>query len=378
MNLADKKVCTGCGACANACPNNCIEMMADEHGFEYPVINEQKCVQCHLCERACPVGKSEKETHSKRAYAMINNDENERMNSSSGGVFSLVAKAVLNDNGVVFGAAFDEQMHVRHDFCESPDELYKYQGSKYVQSSIGYSYRDAGEFLKSGRKVLFTGTPCQIEGLKQYLEALAISAENLLAVDIICHGVPAPEVWHRYREFKEAENGSKITDAQFRSKVSGWKDFSMKLDFEKGNQSVTKVWDDLYVGSFLRNLCLRESCYACPSKGNQKRSDITLADFWGISQEIPEFNDDKGVSFVVVNSEKGQHFIDDVSRFCNFREVSFEQGVKHNKSWYMSASKPKMADYFMSNYKKKPFDKVALKSAKKTGIWKVLRALRGK
>lgn len=378
MNLAVKEQCTGCGACANVCPNSCIDMVADEHGFEYPKIDEQKCVHCNLCERACPVGKYDRQTHVGRAYAMMNCDEQERLNSSSGGVFSLISKAVLSENGVVFGAGFDEQLNVRHTFIESVDELYRLRGSKYVQSSVGYCYREVADLLKRGKKVLFSGTPCQTDGLKQYLEVMKIPTDKLILVDVICHGVPAPEVWNSYRQFKEVRNDAKIKYADFRSKDTGWKDFSIKLEFENGKCDAIKAWDDLYVGSFLRDLSLRPSCYACPSKGCRKLSDITLADFWGVAESLPEFNDDKGVSLVIANSKKGQHIIDGISHLTIFQEVSFEQAIRHNKSWSESAKKPKTADYFMKNYKTKPFDRVALKCEKKTGVWKLIRALRDK
>lgn len=201
ITVHDKSLCSGCGACFNICPENCIKMCEDSEGFLYPEADKSKCIDCGLCEKACPIFKEYKGNPEGRAYACINKDESVRMESSSGGIFRLIAEYVLAKGGVVFGAAFDEDLTVHHILAESPGEIYKLQGSKYVQSRIENTYKKAKEYLENGRMVLFTGTPCQISGIKAYLNK---DYENLILQDIVCHGVPSGKVWKKYVNFREA------------------------------------------------------------------------------------------------------------------------------------------------------------------------------
>mgnify|MGYP001320238558 FL=1 len=305
IHITDKKDCCGCTSCASVCPRQCITMTLDKEGFLYPGIEESLCINCGLCEKRCPViHRQDMIGKPLKIYAARNTDEEIRMRSSSGGIFSLLAEQVLEEGGVVFGARFDNHWEVVHDYTESKDELSAFRGSKYVQSRLGDSFLQVETFLKTGRTVLFSGTPCQIAGLKLFLHH---EYNNLLTVDFVCHGVPSPKVWRRYL-IEKAEN-RRIHDIDFRSKKEGWKKFSFSLSLlvnESGEtvSSTSVFYEDIYMKAFLSDLILRPSCYACPFKSGRAGSDVTIGDFWGIENILPEIDDDKGVSLVLLNNEK--------------------------------------------------------------------------
>lgn len=298
-------------------------MKEDYEGFLYPVVDTVTCIECGLCEKVCPVINQSESRKPLNVYAAKNKDEEIRIKSSSGGIFTSLAEAVINEGGVVFGAKFDKNWNVVHDWTSTIEGIAEFRGSKYVQSTIGDTYKEAREFLKQGRKVLFSGTPCQIAGLKFFLRK---EYDNLLTVDFICHGVPSPGVWRRYLNetvarmcdkntvssdpiFKE---DTSVTCVSFRNKHYGWKKFSFALTLSATNRSGeknsvsllnTKYKNPFLIG-FLRNLYLRPSCHHCPSKGFNSFSDITIADFWGINDYMPKQNDHKGYSLVFIHNAK--------------------------------------------------------------------------
>ena len=198
IKIARKEDCTGCHSCYNVCPKKCIDMKFDEEGFLYPSIDSSKCVECGLCEKVCPIIHTIEIENEPIAVGCYNKDEKIRMDSSSGGIFTLLSELVIQYGGVVFGAEFDENYNVRHSYVDNIEDLYKFRGSKYVQSTIGNSYYNAKQFLEQGRQVLFSGTPCQITGLKRYLQK---DYDNLICQDIVCHGVPSTNVWEHYKKF---------------------------------------------------------------------------------------------------------------------------------------------------------------------------------
>lgn len=327
INIIDKSQCCGCSACVQRCPKQCITMKEDEEGFLYPVVDVSKCINCNLCEKVCPLINSPKKILPISVLGVKNRNEEERMASSSGGVFIALAKKVIEKGGVVFGAVFDENWDVVHSYSETLEGVKPMMGSKYVQSRIGDCYCDVERFLKSGREVMFTGTPCQLTGLHNFLKK---KYPNLLSVDCLCHGVPSPKVWRKYlnermNQIVHEYNGTieensyinKISFINFRDKkLSGWKNFSFvihgKSDVKKYNKNsfiLESHKDNTFMKGFLTNVYLRLSCYNCRCKNGISHSDLTLADFWGIDSVAPDFYDNKGVSLILVNSEKGYSYL---------------------------------------------------------------------
>ena len=369
QKITEKYKCTGCHACYNICPVNSIKIEPDNDGFLHSAIDEKTCINCGRCQRVCPVIKDYIGNKKGQAFACINKNEDVRLQSSSGGVFSLIAEYVLSQNGVVFGAAFNDDFGVKHIEILSEDELYKLRGSKYLQSTIGDTYKKAEEYLKQGKMVLFSGTPCQISGLKSYLGK---EYDNLILQDFICHGVPSPAVWKKYIEFRETRSNLKAKTAYFRDKTYGWKKFSLKCIFDNDDEYVQTLDKDEFMQSFLKNLCLRPSCYNCHSKSINRESDITLADFWGIDNVLPEMNDDKGTSLVLVNSQKGKDVFHKISANMIYKEVDIMEAVKYNSSAYKSVDYPKNRDKFMKLVKKMDFDKALNKSIRKSLINRII------
>jgi len=339
IHITDKKDCCGCTSCASVCPRQCITMTLDKEGFLYPGIEESLCINCGLCEKRCPViHRQDMIGKPLKIYAARNTDEEIRMRSSSGGIFSLLAEQVLEEGGVVFGARFDNHWEVVHDYTESKDELSAFRGSKYVQSRLGDSFLQVETFLKTGRTVLFSGTPCQIAGLKLFLHH---EYNNLLTVDFVCHGVPSPKVWRRYL-IEKAEN-RRIHDIDFRSKKEGWKKFSFSLSLlvnESGEtvSSTSVFYEDIYMKAFLSDLILRPSCYACPFKSGRAGSDVTIGDFWGIENILPEIDDDKGVSLVLLNNEKSLIYYKKM-KARTLQISSYEEVVRGNPNIAYSANR---------------------------------------
>ena len=343
----DKEKCTGCFACVTVCPNKCIVMQDDAEGFWYPAIDNNKCVQCKLCERVCPVlNQLVSEFETKNAYAVVNCDENIRVQSSSGGFFSIVALYVLKNNGVVVGAMFNPDFQVSHAIVKSVSELYKLRGSKYVQSRVDDIYFDVKKYLDMGIQVLFTGTACQIQGLKAFL-GISRYTNLLLCIDIICHGVPSPKVWQAYIKRRETISNSQTKLVSFRSKYSGWKKFALYFEFKNNTIYRETVHKDLFMRGFLADIYLRQSCYNCSFKTKNRISDFTIADLWGVEKIAPDIDDDKGTSLVIIQSKQGERIFDSLKNQMYWREISFDAAIKCNKSMIYSALKPaKRADFF--------------------------------
>lgn len=331
IHIEDKKKCCGCNACVQRCPKQCIITQEDEEGFLYPIVDKEACIDCGLCEKICPVLNQGEERQPLEVYAAYNKNEEIRMQSSSGGIFTALAEQIIQEGGVVFGARFNEDWEVIHDYTETAEGLSVFRGSKYVQSRIGNTFNQAEQFLKQGRKVLFSGTPCQIAGLKLYLQK---ECENLWTVDFICHGVPSPGIWRKYLEELIARQGNQknsvlshfkpiilnsirdISCIEFRNKRLGWKKYSFTLTFsvpdghgEKNTVLFSEPYNkNVFMKGFQADLYLRPSCYACPSKCLKSGSDITIGDYWGIQNVMPDMDDDKGMSCYLINSEKGTYW----------------------------------------------------------------------
>lgn len=346
--------CTGCGTCAQICSVHAIDMRASSEGFLYPFIEPDTCVGCNVCEKRCPV-LHPPTAHSTQieTYGCINKNEQIRNDSSSGGVFSACAEYIIDTGGVVFGARFDADFSVVHGYAQTREELAAFRGSKYVQSTLGNAYADCKRFLESGRCVLFTGTPCQIGGLKAYLNK---EYEQLYLMDMICHGVPSPLLWKKYVVYRAEQANSPVRRIAFRRKDCGWKRFSVAFSFENAAEYRATLDKDSYMQLFLRDVCLRESCYACSFKTEHRVSDITVADFWGVESVCPEMFDDKGTSLVLVQSAKGKRLLEAIKSGLRIKEVSMTESVRFNSSYVKSVQRPRLRDTFFQDLEIKPLD----------------------
>ncbi|MDE5987546.1 MAG: Coenzyme F420 hydrogenase/dehydrogenase, beta subunit C-terminal domain [Prevotella sp.] len=349
IEITEKKDCCGCYACIQVCPRHSITMSVDEEGFDYPSVDTGTCINCGLCNKVCPQGTTSVTSLPLLCLATKHNSKDVQLESSSGGAFSQMAEQVLLSGGVVFGAAFDNEWNVVHRFVESVDELYKLRMSKYVQSRIGNAYREAENFLKTDRNVLFAGTPCQVKGLKLFLRK---EYKNLLTVDFVCHGVPSHLAWKTY--LNEVVNkgsndslGRKIQRIQFRNKCFGWEKFSFVLRYKKENaekEISETLLENPYLRGFIHDLYLRYSCYYCNNKSFRSGSDITMCDFWGVKRTYPDLYDSKGLSGVTINTKHGAKFVEQLS--WNKSEVSYQNLLKYNPSFEHSVSLPPFREYF--------------------------------
>ncbi len=304
MIAANRADCSGCEACANICPRNAIAMIRDPEGFAYPQINHKLCISCGRCDSTCPSLNYVKSYPAAlpHVFAAINPDEKIRRHSSSGGAFTALSEIIFASRGVVFGAAFDKKFHVVHTLARTRDELENLRGSKYTQSQIGDVYRQVKDALKFTH-VLFSGTPCQCAGLKHYLGK---DYDNLLTVDIICHGTPPPALWEKYID--EIAAAHDITRVNFRSKRKGWQVSHLEITFADQGAYLKPVVEDFYGKLFLNGLSERPACHACKFKFPSVQSDLTLADAWGVQNFAPEFFDNRGTSLVIVHTSKGAGF----------------------------------------------------------------------
>ena len=364
IKIENKENCCGCWACANICPKDAITMVEDEKGFKYPKIDKEKCINCGLCEKVCPIINNKNVKREVKAYACFNKNLEIRIYSSSGGIFSLIANYILDLNGVVFGAQFDKEFNVVHSYIDNKKDLYKFQCSKYVQSEIGDTYRKAKELLDNDKYVLFTGTPCQIEGLYKFLRK---DYDKLYTQDFICHGVPSPRVWRKY--LKETNNKYKEQpkEISFRSKDNSWQDFELKILY-KNNVYRNTQGKDTYLRAFLNDICLRDSCYKCNFKKKNRVSDITLADFWGIDNIDKSMNDDKGTSLVVVNSDKGKELFEKLKDNMEYKEVNLDDAIKYNMNMITSVKMNKNREKFFNELDETDLDSLVKKYIKKRSI----------
>mgnify|MGYP005789187539 FL=1 len=325
--------CTGCHACVNICPANCIIMKESESGFLNPMLNQSLCINCGKCEKICPVLHMPEINKETAAYAMKNCDESVRKSSTSGGIFFLLSEYVLGRGGIIWGAAYASGFSVRHIAVSDREGLSSLQGAKYVQSVIGTSFQEVKRELQKGRIVLFSGTPCQCAGLKSFLGK---EYENLITVDMVCHGVPSPKVWQAYIDYRsQKENaGKRPVKINMRSKASGWSHYGYSTEFDYGNSKISRIQNsrDLFMKAFVGNICLRSSCSNCIAKGVDRCTDFTLGDYWGIWNQHPEFDDNKGTSVVFVHSQKGREILNQVRENIVCLEVDIKAAYRENGS----------------------------------------------
>ena len=354
IELHDKADCTGCSACANICPRGCITMSDDSEGFPYPEVNTDMCVDCGLCEEVCPMINKPMPHDIKAVYGAKNKDDSVRFTSSSGGMFTVFAEEIINNGGVVFGAALDDNHTVKHIMVYSIKDLEKLRGSKYVQSLIGDTYAKVRSLLRSGKNVLFSGTPCQVAGLKKYLIK---PFNNLITIDLVCHGVPSPMVYRKHLAELTSKAGEPITRVKVRDKSEGWKQ-GETLFFTEHHKMGAPKREEPYMRLFLNNIIIRPSCGNCAFNNKRSQADITIADYWGIDKQFPEFDDDKGVTLVIINTDSGTSLFESIKDKATILTTDYEKGAEFNWAVVKSLPLHEKRKYFFKNVEKHSIDEL--------------------
>ena len=346
--------CSSCAACANICARNAISMQLNAEGFYRPIIDAEKCVECGACERTCPWNKAVENPNvaevSPKTVAAFAKDESIRLQSSSGGIFTILAECILDDGGVVVGVAQLDKVHFGHIVVDNKADLAKLRGSKYVQADVGLVYREVRRLLKAGRKVLFSGTPCQVAGLYAVLGNAATSAD-LFTVDIVCHGSPSVMVFEKYVMEIEKDKSALVKSTRFRDKRNGWRLYSMTSSLNTISGECFQISETLrnnrFMRVFLQNICLNTSCADCLYGKLPRIADISLGDYWNIAQVHPQMDDDKGTSVVLLNSAHGRELFDSVTDKVAQCESSVEASIAGNPCIvYSSKPHPKRAEFF--------------------------------
>lgn len=338
--------CCGCGACSNICPQNAITMKSDDKGFLYPEVDMNLCVNCGLCVNVCAFNKEteNKNTNDISVYAAKNKDNSIRSESRSGGVFTALTDKCIDNQGAVYGVALNDNFEALHKRAVTKEERNLFRGSKYIQSNVGDSYQKVKQDLLDGKEVIFSGTPCQVNAMKQYLKG--IDCSKLILIDIVCHGVPSVRIWKDYLEsYKKSKKGN-ITKVDFRNKKKyGWA-ASKETIWVDG----TAYDNDLFINLFNSGVIERESCFVCPYKSLNRVGDITIGDFWGINKVNPEFNDNKGVSLVLCNTDKGKAYYQSIESKMESIKVNVKDCIQPAVD-HVNA-KPKDLDLFWKMYNK--------------------------
>ena len=334
----DKRECSGCGACYSVCPRKAIKLVEDGCGFVYPQIEREKCVNCGLCKKVCNYQNNSIVGEPAVTYVGMGITPDLVRHSASGGVFAELATQFILKGGYVCGAAFDDKWNVKHIIINNCKDLFKIQGSKYVQSETGPCFHEIRSLLAKGEKVLFSGTPCQVDGLRGVLNSLNVSCEKLFTIDIICHGVPSSKMFHDFLHYQENKIGCEIVSFTFRDKRLGWGiNGSVEYDSPNGIKK-KKCWESStsYVYYFKRGLIFRENCYYCKYACKNRPADITLGDFWGIEKVHPEYigrnkwDENNGISVAIVNSKKGQALLNNYGQNIELKLSSFENAAMKN------------------------------------------------
>lgn len=342
--------CCGCTACSQACPMSCITMKQDKEGFSYPAIDHNSCVECGRCKEVCPVLHYDGGNAPSTIFAAKNRNEHVRASSSSGGVFFELASEFIKRGGVVLGCALDENMVARHICVNNENELERLKSSKYVQSDMGQTMSEVKKLLISGKEVMFSGTPCQTAGLRNYLGK---DYDNLFVIDVLCHGVPSPKLFADYLNMLSEKYHGKPVSVNFRNKQRGWKRLYMEVCFDNGKRHYMYSGYDRYEGLFLRNISLRPSCYECKFTSTERYGDITLGDFWGIGRKYPEWDDDKGISVLMLNTSKGVEAYSQIRNKFDYREESIETAKAGQRTLYAPTQKNPNRDAFYNMYSNK-------------------------
>ena len=353
-----KEDCCGCSACYAVCPQKAIVMQADEEGFLYPRIDEEKCVDCGMCRNVCAFQNGYNGNSVLEAYALKHRNEQIRMNSRSGGAFTMLSDWVLSQGGVIYGAEFKQDFSVHHARADSEGLRSRFRGSKYAQSEMEDSFALVRKDLRRGIPVLFTGTACQVAGLNQYLKACSTDVSQLYTADIVCHGVPSNKLWNEYLSYVlKKKNGSSIEKADFRDKTFGWATHyeSIWVDDQKYSaQDFTLLFTEACI--------MRPSCYSCKYTNINRPADFTLGDFWGIDDVVEDFNDNKGVSLFLVNSEKGSKLFNEIRGQAECRSVDVDRCSAKNPNLRFPTQRPSCREWIWKIYAEKGFEKMLVKA----------------
>ena len=344
IEIERPEVCCGCGACAEVCAHKAITMRFNEEGFLYPVTDSSLCNDCGLCNKVCPFINRDRARLPKNVYAARNKDLSMRLKSSSGGLFTLLAEKIIQEGGVVFGAKFDNDWSVIHASAETLEECKAFVGSKYVQSRLGSTFSEVRRCLKDGRKVLFSGTPCQVAALRKFLRK---DYDNLLLIDVVCHGAPSNKVWQHYLDQTLATSNKKrseIAAISFRDKRNGWNNYGLCIAFKDGSERFEPMTENLHMQAFLKDLSIRPSCFECACRNGRSGADISLADFWGFRYVMKGEDDDKGTSLELVWSKKGVETTSSLS--VESKSASYYKAFKYNPAIILDPKRPSVRQEF--------------------------------
>ncbi|MGX8833551.1 Coenzyme F420 hydrogenase/dehydrogenase, beta subunit C-terminal domain [Amedibacillus sp. YH-ame6] len=382
--LYDNKLnCCGCGACMNICPKQAILMKPDEYGFIYPKIDEDICISCGLCKKVCGYQAEITTPEINKTYVAVSNDSEILKTSASGGIFASLATEVIKKGGVAFGCSLEQehnQLIPKHIMINNLEGLKKLQGSKYVQSYIGDTYKQAKKLLDTDLLVLFSGTPCQIDGLKHYLMK---DYKNLITVDLVCHGVPNAQMFQDYIMILEKKLKGKVINYKFRDKSKGW-GLNAKIVYSKSNKELNKLLSceqSIYYNLFLKSYIYRENCYSCKYASSKRVGDLTIGDFWGIENEHPQYlkhiDISKGVSCVIANNSHGAKILNDFCKNMELLPSEFEKAASANKQLNHPSNRSKKREIILNIYKNEGYKAVEKWYRKSQGIKYYFGVLKG-
>lgn len=348
IRISNKSDCCGCGGCSNICPQQCIEMAADNEGFLYPKIDGNACINCDLCEKVCPqLNVEPDETKEQWGYVVQNKDEKILEESTSGGAFTAIAEYVIDNGGIVYGAAYDNEFNVIHTSVDNKEDLYRFRNSKYVQSNTGECYKEVKDHLDKGRLVCFSGTPCQVEGLYHFLGR---KHKNLILVDVVCRAVPSPLLWKKYLNLKKRQYNNEIVYIKFRDKKNYGYQYSQFSIYDKNKQIYNNgIESDPYLRAFFSNICDRPSCYNCKFKKRYRVSDFTIWDCFEIYKFNKELDVNKGVTKILIQSQKAQDIFEIKKNDFFYSEVNCDDLIKGVRELLCSVEVNNKRDAFFSD-----------------------------
>lgn len=336
--ITDKSKCSGCTACVNVCPRQCISMEADEEGYLYPFVDKSKCIDCGLCDATCPIQKPlDLREYSTRAFAVQHLNSNILESSASGGAFTAIAESVIDRGGVVWGGAYDDSFNVVHKCVSTKDELVLLRSSKYVQSDVSLVFKLVKKQLSDGLLVCFSGTPCLVNGLKSYLRK---DYENLILVDLVCHGIPSPKLWKKFIAFNSTHNGAKLTSVEFRNKHYGYAGSTMALKYDDGTEFYSSRWVQFFKHTFFADLNTRPSCFACHFKTIKRVSDFTLYDCWHVGDYDKSMDDDRGATMILVHSIKALKIFETFKKNVKWCEVDVNDTIQKDGIFAIKCTEP--------------------------------------
>lgn len=367
IEIIDKSKCCGCEACASICPKKCIRMEEDEEGFRYPVVDKEKCVDCKLCEKVCPIMVEAKKQvlENPECYAAYNKNDEILKDSSSGGIFSLFAKTIISKNGIVYGVKQSSTYDIKFTRIDNEKDLKELRGSKYLQAKVDNIYSSVKKDLENDKYVLFSGTPCQIAALYKFLNK---EYEKLYTVDVVCHGVPSNKVYRKYIDYMENKNKSKVVNIRWRDKVKGWGPNRVTVFFENGKKETSASSKNPFQTGFLNNIYLRNSCYKCIYAKLPRIGDVSLADFWGYDGELKEKNNNKGLSAIIVSTQKGREMFTAIQNDINYHSVTKEYLMSKSRHVYIHPEENNQREKFFKDLETMSFDKISKKYKMKENI----------